>query len=86
MRKNNTSRTKDPTWRDISEGTGERKKTKNILRQEQIIQKNMAFQNKRKFYQQVWRESAKTVQQPDAERQNDFAVKYGNGGSITKSR
>ena len=73
--KSNTIRTKDTTGRDKSEGTGERRKTNKILRQDQTMHTKQDLPKQRKkFYRQEGIRG----------RQSDFETKFGNIDFITK--
>ena len=63
---NSTSKTNNSTWRNKSEGTGERRKIKKISRQDKTIQtKQNIPKQQQKFYQQVGVKCTNTYQQPD---------------------
>ena len=64
---------KDTTRWDKLDGTGKRRKTKKIPKQDQTIHQKRTFQNnERKFYEQLGRERAKTVHEKDAREAKRF--------------
>ena len=64
--KSNISKTKNTTRGNKSGGTGERRKAKNISRQDKTIQTKQEISKQRtKFYQQADGECKKTYQQLD---------------------
>ena len=76
-----TSKTSDKTRGNKSEGTGEKSKTKKILRKDQTIEtKQVIPKQRKKIILASW--DTKTSQQLDDKKANNFCGKYENAENI----